>query len=421
MRVAVVSDYLPGYHRVWSGAELIAVTLSDMLRGAGCESFFLTTPFDYPPQGGENGVHPVRTPLKRLGTLSRNFPVDLGALWGVRRALREMKPDIVHINAKYLFLPTMAACLSSGIPAVFTVPDYFIFCPTGFIRKPDGSGCTHYHGSGCYGCLPMLGRGPLGVLAGRVPGPVVRGLLALRAREFEYLLGKVSAFVVLSDVSRKRLVDYGIPEEKVRLIYHYRLAEPHETGESIEGPSAVFAGWLSEENGTDVLVRAFALASRKVRDARLYLVGTGKADFVERLKREAGELGVSGQVRFLGKRDNRETLSIISRSDAVVVPHQWPKDFGPVIVVEALALGKPVVTSRLGATGEFVREGVNGFLIDEHREPAAFAGRMEELLGRPEKAREMGRRARESVGFLAGDSQTREMRRLYESLLNGGI
>lgn len=417
MRVAVVSDYLPGYHRLWSGAELIAVTLSEMIEALGCEAFFLTTPFDFSPQEARLDVQPVPAPLKGLGTLSRNFPVDLGAVLGMQRVLKDRKPDIVHINAKYLFLPAMIACMRAGIPAVFTVPDYFIFCPTGFIRKADGSSCAHYHGSGCYGCLPTPGNGPFRALT----GPLARGLLAVRAKEFDYFLKKVAAFVVLSEVSRKRLVDYGVPEEKVRLIYHYRVAAPHETAEAIEGPSAVFAGWLSEENGTDVLIRAFALASRRVRNARLYLVGTGKDDFVHKLKREAEELGVSGRVVFLGKRDNRKTLSIISRSDVVVVPHQWPKEFGPVIVVEALALGKPVVTSRIGATGEFVRDGENGFLINDHRSPEAFAGKLGMLLSRPETARRMGMRARESVGFLSGDSQARKIERLYDSLLNGGI
>ena len=126
MKVAIISDYLPKYHRIWSGAEIIAVTLSEMLKNKGCDVFFLTVPFDFSVQDDTNRVIPIKTPLKRLGTVSRNFPVDIGAIINIYKFLKHEKPDIVHINAKYLFLPTMIACRILKIPTLFTVPDYFI-------------------------------------------------------------------------------------------------------------------------------------------------------------------------------------------------------------------------------------------------------------------------------------------------------
>jgi glycosyltransferase involved in cell wall biosynthesis len=420
MRVAVVSDYLPGYHKIWSGAELIAVTLSEMLQSKQCEVFFLTTPFDSYAQNTSNNVYPVRTPLKGLGTLSRNFPVDIGAISDIYKKLKKKNPDIVHINAKYLFLPTIIACLSLKIPAVFTVPDYFIFCPTSFIRRVDGSNCTSYHGKDCYRCLPVLSKSSLKNMSRFVPESLIKSLLALRAKEFDYFIKKVSAYVVLSNLSKKRLTDYGIPEEKVKLIYHYKLATPRETKETILSPSAVFVGWLSEENGTDILIKAFALALKEIKNARLYLVGTGKNDFMEKIRKEIVALNIADNVVFLGKKDNPEALSIISKCDVVVVPHQWPKEFGPIILIEALALGKPVITSKIGATDEFVKDGDNGFLVEGYKNPEAFAKRLARVLSNPETAKAMGRKARESTRLLFGDSQAADLIELYNSLTNGG-
>ncbi|MDP2689545.1 MAG: glycosyltransferase family 4 protein, partial [Deltaproteobacteria bacterium] len=342
--------------------------------------------------------------------------VDIGAILDVHRVLKKKSPDIVHINAKYLFLPTVIACSRLGIPMVFTVPDYFIFCPTTFIRKPDGSDCKSYHGKDCHKCLSVLGDGFLKRVMGSMPGALMRGLLALRAKEFDYFLKKLSAYVVLSESSRKRLVDYGIPQDKVKLIYHYRLAAPRETREAITNPSAVFVGWLTEENGTDILVRAFIKARKAVPEARLYLVGTGKDGFVEKLRKEIAGAGVEGRVVFLGKKENCEALSIISKCDVTVVPHQWPKEFGPVILIEALALGKPVVASRTGATDEFIVDGENGFLVDDYRNPDAFAEKLVRLLGGAAPAKKAAA-ASDRVAFIRDGSSSRKMNDLYRALL----
>ena len=417
MKVAVISDSLPGYHRLWSGAEIIAETLAEMLDGNGCMAFCVTGPFDKKPAKGGIEVLEVKTPLKRFGAISRNFPVDIGAIRGVYRVLKMKRPDIVHINAKYLFLPAVVASWRLGIPVVFTVPDYFIFCPTTFIRRPDGRSCESYHGKDCHNCLTLLGEGFLKKMVSAVPAVFTRSLLALRAKGFDYILRKLPAYVVLSESSKERLVRYGIPEEKVRLIYHYRLAAPEETKEEITNPSAVFVGWLTEENGVDVLVRAFIKAQKELPEARLYLIGTGKEGFIKGLKREVAEAGINGKVVFLGKKENSEALSIISKCDVTVAPHQWPKEFGPVILIEALAMGKPVIASRIGATDEFVSDGENGFLVDDYRSPAAFAEKLALLLSDRRLAREMGGRHKGRTGFVRDDSSSRKMKELYRSLL----
>ncbi|MFH1716072.1 MAG: glycosyltransferase family 4 protein [Planctomycetota bacterium] len=417
MKVCIVTDYLPKYHKLWSGAELIAVTLGQMLRSSGCEVFFLTTPWDFPHADNHTTIYPVNTLAKRLGALARNFPIDILAFRDICRRLRETRPDVVHINAKYLFLPTVRACLRLKIPVVFTVPDYFIFCPTTFIRRPDGSSCTAYHGARCCDCLDILSNGPVKKLVRYVPKFILKTLLALRARQFNRLLPKLSAYVTLTNISRNRLVEYGIPGEKIRVIYHYKLASPGPTDVKVVRPAAVFAGWLSEENGTDILVEAFARTAKTVGRANLYLIGTGAGWFEDKIKRRIADCGITDRVIFLGKKENPEVLSIISQCDVVVVPHQWPKEFGPVILLEALAMGKPVVTSRIGATEEFVEDGENGLLVSDYNRPEAFAEKLTVLLSSPDIAKRMGEKGGKSLAFLKDDSTAREMIELYQMLV----
>lgn len=418
MKICIVSDYLPGFHRIWSGAELLAVTLGEILQEKSCKILFLTTPWDFEPKDGHDQVCAVRTPAKRLGTLSRNFPVDIVALWCLYKRLKTFKPDVVHINAKYLFVPTIIVCSRLNIPTVFTVPDYFMFCPTTFIRKPDGSACTHYHGAHCCDCLSAISNGTTRKILARIPKCFSKAVLALRAKQFDYFLKKVSAYITLTKLSKQRLVGYGIPDEKINIIYHYRLAKPRESNVSISNPSAVFAGWLSEENGTDILVEALAKVVQKNNRAKLYLVGTGEESFVDKLREQITNNNISENVFFLGKRDNRETLDIISRCDVVVVPHQWAKEFGPVILLEAMALGKPVITSKIGATEEFVVDGENGFLVSDFKNAGVFAEKLVRLLSDARLARQMGERGKSAVSFLTDNSTGEMLLNLYRKLMD---
>ena len=99
-----------------------------------------------------------------------------------------------------------------------------------------------------------------------------------------------------------------------------------------------------------------------------------------------------------------------------VIPHQWPKEFGPVILVEALALGKPVITSAIGATHEFVKDGENGFLVKDYANPDAFADRIIDLLSDMDRLKDMAQKAKRSTGFLRDGSAENEMVKLYASL-----
>ena len=417
MKVAIVSDHLPGYHKIWSGAELIAITLHDMLKKSGVEAFFLTSTFDANENRHYSNVFEIKTPLKKHEVILGNFPIDLRAIGDLYKTIKQQKPDIVHINGKYLYLPSIIVCSLLAIPFVYTVADYFLFCPRTFIRKPDGSNCDHYHGSECYECLSEMKEGSVKKIVSRIPAFIVKAFFLARKTIFNHYNKKVKSYIALSKTSKKRLVDYGIPSDKVHIIYHYYLKELQETNEKIDPISAIFIGWLSVENGINVLVDAFIEVLKDIPDAKLYLIGTGKDKFVAGLKEKINDNSAQNNILFLGKKENAEALSIMTKCNAVVVPHQWPKEFGPIVLIEAAALGKPVVTSKIGATHEFVSDKVNGFLVDDYQNPSAFAEKIKYLLSRPETAREMGRKGKENVKFVFDNSYADDLIGLYKGLI----
>lgn len=90
-----------------------------------------------------------------------------------------------------------------------------------------------------------------------------------------------------------------------------------------------------------------------------------------------------------------------------------------ITLLESMGHGLPVVATRVGGNPEVVVDGETGYLVPED-EPAAFVGRVAELLQNPELAREMGRRGQKRVREeFTLDRAARRYRRLYEELVTG--
>jgi glycosyltransferase involved in cell wall biosynthesis len=132
----------------------------------------------------------------------------------------------------------------------------------------------------------------------------------------------------------------------------------------MNGCTLVFAGRLSAQKSLGVALRALA----SVDGITLLVAGDG--DQREPLEREARELRVSGRVRFLGSQPRERVLELFHAADAAVLSSSW-ENF-PHSVVEALAVGTPVLATRVGGVTEVVRDGENGLLVPAG-DPAALA------------------------------------------------
>lgn len=107
-----------------------------------------------------------------------------------------------------------------------------------------------------------------------------------------------------------------------------------------------------------------------------------------------------GAVTFLGALDERDVARLMDEAAIVVLPSIVAPDGQmegiPVALMEALAHGRPCVSTRVSGIPELVQDGVNGLLV-EPGDPAALARAMRSLLEDPERARAMGERGRETV------------------------
>lgn len=160
----------------------------------------------------------------------------------------------------------------------------------------------------------------------------------------------------------------------------------------------VAVGRLVDKKGFGHLLEAAPALLAGRPDARVVIGGGG--DLEEPLKRRAAELGVGGRVLFPGPLSHPEALALIARAEVFVMPSvrdaRGNVDGLPIVVLEAMAAGKPVVASDVAGMPLAVADGETGLLVPE-QDPAALAAAAGGLLDEPDRARRLGAAGRRRI------------------------
>lgn len=153
----------------------------------------------------------------------------------------------------------------------------------------------------------------------------------------------------------------------------------------------LFVGRLRIRKGVEVLLEALR-GIRAARPATLRIAGNG--EHRQRLERLAGELGLGTAVTFLGNRDAGQVRRLLAGAAALVVPSIY--EGMPLVVLEAMAAGVPVVASAVSGIPEVVVDGETGWLVPPE-DPRALGRALEDVLARPGEARRRGEAGRRRV------------------------
>ncbi|KMQ52620.1 glycosyl transferase family 1 [Chitinispirillum alkaliphilum] len=148
-----------------------------------------------------------------------------------------------------------------------------------------------------------------------------------------------------------------------------------------------FIGRLSDEKSIDILLEAMSIVGEYEPEAKLTVVGTGPLE--ESLKRYAEKIGVDKRVNFAGYRSN--VFEALKEIDIFVLSSRT--EGCPIVILEAMAAGVPVVATRVGGNPELVEDGRTGFLVP-HSDPAAMAEAILKLTADSGKASRMGKEGR---------------------------
>jgi glycosyltransferase involved in cell wall biosynthesis len=174
----------------------------------------------------------------------------------------------------------------------------------------------------------------------------------------------------------------------------------------------LFVGILRESKGVSVLVEACSRIAERGIPFEVEMLGQWHcAEFADRTVERFRELNLEDRILFLGVLTGQEKYRAYQRADVLCFPSFFNNETFGVVLVEAMACGLPVVSTRWRAIPSVVDDGQTGFLVQPH-DSKGVADRLEALANNPELRRSMGQRGREK--FLAEflfDRHAQQMRR----------
>ena len=182
-----------------------------------------------------------------------------------------------------------------------------------------------------------------------------------------------------------------VPEESASSSAGHERPAPAGSGEEADtGMLLLFVGRLVEHKNLPRLLDAFARLAPGRPGLRLLLVGSGPLG--PSLMAQTRQLGLSGQVLMLGERD--DVPALMAAADIVVAPSL--REGLSNVILEAMALGRPVVATRVGGTPEAIDDGEHGLLVDP-LDTGALAAALARLIDDASLRRQLGEAARNKV------------------------
>jgi glycosyltransferase involved in cell wall biosynthesis len=214
-------------------------------------------------------------------------------------------------------------------------------------------------------------------------------LTASLARRLQWRLG-ADHVITVAEITRHTLVETGLADSRRSTAIGgwaderffvppdpaARAAVRAELGLADGVPALLCVGMLRPDKGQDHLLRALGLLAARGRHPVCLLAGSATAEsagYEAGLKALAEQVGIAERVRFLGYRD--DVARLLQAADVVVIPSLTEAQ--PRVAVQAFAIGRPVVATRVGGVPEIVKDGATGWLV-----PPADAASLADALDR---------------------------------------
>ncbi len=202
------------------------------------------------------------------------------------------------------------------------------------------------------------------------------------------------AIICISKYVRNHLIKIGIKKSKLHVIYNgidinlFNLVILDNEYDSIIGT----IGRLDKQKGVDILIKSFRKVLIKYPDVKLEIIGDGPQK--DQLIQLVLELKLENQVTFYGKMAPKDVRKKICRWKAFVLASRW-EAFG-IVIVEANAIGLPVIATNVEAIPELIRDSVNGYLVAPEN-VTELSEKICAIFDYPDIAINMGKRGSEIV------------------------
>lgn len=238
--------------------------------------------------------------------------------------------------------------------------------------------------------------------------PAVRNhpqLLGRLIEEENRLLQKARLLITPSHTGGRNLHARGVAPRKIRVIANslgpadFNWEDPA-PAEASQPHRLLYIGTLAPWQGVEVLVEAMRHLKNRM-SLKLVLAGTRKGPWLRRIRHLASALGVRSELEILGPLDRAEVRRQLQLAQICLAP--LPDDARnssqgccPIKILEYMAAGKPILSTRIAPVEELLRHRETGWLVAPNS-PKALADGIAHLLAHPDEAQALGRQARQSA------------------------
>ena len=250
------------------------------------------------------------------------------------------KPNIVHVHNFFpLLTPSIFdACKDLDIPVVMTLHNFRLICPSALL----------FHSNQIY--EKSVHYGPMSTVIDRVYKNSYIGTFAIarminRHKVLNTWSDKIDKIICLTNFQKLKFQEAGFDTSNFVIKPNFKFSQSH-SGTPPRQNKALFVGRLSEEKGIRLLLNVFAELN-----IELEIAGSGPLEYLMR--------DLPTNITFLGHIDSEQVSSKMFSSKCLVLPSLWYEAF-PLVVVEALSHGLPIICSDIGSMKELVRHNVTG-------------------------------------------------------------
>lgn len=361
------TEISPSDDQVFVGGHVnTVVRLSKGLSRLGWEVHIVTTPsrflreaeFDFPWAK----IHLIKVG-REYGSVKYGADFLIKAVKTIKNLNYSESFNVIHTHSGFFSIATIPVFLKKklGVPAFHS-----LYCPASFL-----------------------------------PTKVVRGKFAIKI-----LSAGLDKIIAVSNNVKTSLMDCGVSEDKIEIIplcvdtdvFNSSVSGAETlklTKENFKTRTVLFVGNAGKVKGLDIFLQAAKLVLRKYQRVKFVITLHEPYETIERVRVMAsGKLG--SQVAVMGVVRNMPGL--IASADVVVVPFRSTRNVSdiPLVVLEAMAVGKPVVASKVGGIAELIHSGENGMLVKPNRVDL-LADVITDLLRNSSLREEIGKRASSTI------------------------
>jgi glycosyltransferase involved in cell wall biosynthesis len=356
-RILLVSNFFPP--RTVGGAEIVAFRQAQELAARGHHVTVLAgdLPTEINPSGTLSFDVYEGLPVYRLAI--RSLEPDDNFFWpAAARRLKSIiaadRIEVVHFhNVMGLGANLIPAAKDAGAFCLVTLHDHWGFCYRQTRLRPDGSICENF--DGCAGCMSAI----------QPPGGTASPM-RLRRDYVSWCLGRADYLLTPSAYLANTYTMAGFPAERT-----FAVSNGIDLGSitaAAKQPSPVgtvrflCSAYLGEHKGIPILLEAVKRLSQDASISVPWQVTIAGEGHLRPMIESAVQSEVGRHLRFVGRVPRSELLALMSETDVALLASIWPEN-EPVTMLEAIALGKAQIATRLGGNLELVEDAQSGFLV----------------------------------------------------------